>query len=111
MRTPSTVRRCRVVLVVFCLGATVALANACKCDDAEPTSAARVTLTEEDQRAANVDRVRFNLKTPDDYAKEAYLAIDVDNAKAELETLRREIDLEFAAGGGATQGATPGASH
>lgn len=73
--------------------------TACKCQDDSPKRSVSVRLTEEQQQAVDVDRVRFSLKTPEDYGKEAYLAIDEDNAKAVLESLRREIDAEFASNG------------
>lgn len=42
----------------------------------------------------DVDRIRFTLHTPSDYAKEAFFAIDEDNVHAELERLRREIEAD-----------------
>lgn len=101
------------VLLLGLVGASSVLATtACKCQDAEPKGGSRVVkLTAEQQQALNVDRVRFDLKTPEDYAKEAYLAIDEDNVQAEFEALRRAIEAEVAAPSGVSSGATPAPSR
>jgi hypothetical protein len=73
----------------------VGLVAGCKCED-QSRSSEQVRPDVEAQQATAVDRVRFKLRTPDDYVREAYLAIDLDNVKHELDILRREVEAELA---------------
>lgn len=83
--------------VVLVLGTLLTTVVGCKCQKDELVRDDGVKTM---QRAHDVDRVRFNLKTPDDYAKEAYIAIDVDNVHSEFRALRQTIEAELAAPAG-----------
>lgn len=71
-----------------------ACSSGCSCEDTAPKSATVPKLTSEDQQTLDVDRIRFTLHTPEDYAKEAFLAIDEDNVRETFERLRREIETD-----------------
>lgn len=108
--TQAFLKWCAIAACGVTSGLVALVATACKCQDDAPHNTVHVELTSEQRQAADVDRVRFNLRTPQDYAKEAYLAIDVDNVKTEFETLRREIEAEFAANATAASGVAPTAT-